>query len=476
MSEAGVLGRFVPEFGAVTDRMQFNMYHHYTVDEHTLRAIDAIADIEHGRLAERHPLATAIMPKIVNRRALWLAMLLHDVGKGGGDQQIEGAKLASVACMRLGLPAEEVELIAWLVRHHLVMSEIAQRRDLADPRTISHFAEVVGSLERLRLLLVLTVADIRAVGPGVWNDWKGQLLRDLYRLTEATLRGGRSDEEGVRERLAAMAVEARERLIADTGDAARPWSQTLDDAYWLSHDADSHAWHARESLNALASGETVHIATRVRAKQGVTEVLVYAPDRPGLFASLAAAMSSSAADIAAARVHTTTDRRALDVFSLQTVGHLPFGGDRPEILRRLAKRLKTAAQVDQPAPPAKAPSRRAAAFTIEPWVQIDNQVTPSATVIEVSGRDRLGLLAELARACADADASIQSAHVDTLGERAADVFYVQDVGHRGQLTEPARIEALRSSLMAVLRAADPPPASTDAPAKQLAVARASTAR
>jgi [protein-PII] uridylyltransferase len=476
MAEAGVLGRFIPEFGAVIARTQFNMYHHYTVDEHTLQAIDAIADIEQGRLAERHPLSTAIFPKIVNKRALWLAMLFHDVGKGGGDQQVEGAKLASAACIRLGLPAEEVELVSWLVRHHLVMSDVAQRRDLADPRTISHFAEVVGTLERLRLLLVLTVADIRAVGPGVWNDWKGQLLRDLYRLTEATLRGGRSDEEGVRDYLATLANEARERLVSELGDKAEPWVQSLDDAYWLSHDAEAHAWHGREILTARERAQPIHIATRVRERQGVTDVLIYAPDRTGLFASLAAAISSSAADIAAARVHTTSDGAALDVFSLQTIGHLPFGSDRPEILRRLTKRLTAAAQVDQPAPPAKAPSRRAAAFAIQPWVRIDNSVTPSATVIEVSGRDRLGLLAELARACADSDASIQSAHVDTLGERAADVFYVQDAGHGGQITKPARIAALTASLEAVLRIAEQAPPASSAPAKRLAVARASTAR
>jgi [protein-PII] uridylyltransferase len=475
MTEAGVLGSFIPEFGAVVARMQFNMYHHYTVDEHTLQAIDAIADLERGRLAERHPLSTAILPKIVNRRALWLAMLFHDVGKGEGDQQIEGAKLASAACMRLGLPAEEVELISWLVRHHLVMSDIAQRRDIADPRTISQFAEIVGTLERLRLLLVLTVADIRAVGPGVWNDWKGQLLRDLYRLTEATLRGGRSDEEGVREHLATLADEARQRLVAELGDKAAVWCQALDDAYWLSHDADSHAWHAKEIIEAQDRGDAIHIATRVRHKQSVTEVLIYAPDRTGLFASLAAAISSSAADIAAARVHTTSAGAALDVFSLQTIGHLPFGGDRPETLRRLTKRLTAAAQVDQPAPPAKALSRRAAAFAIEPWVRVDNEVTPGATVIEVSGRDRLGLLADLARVCADAGVSIQSAHVDTLGERASDVFYVQDAG-QGQVTAPARIAALKASLNAVLRVADQPPGSAHAPAKDLAVARASTAR
>ncbi|MBC7769631.1 MAG: [protein-PII] uridylyltransferase, partial [Phycisphaerales bacterium] len=150
MNEAGVLGKFVPEFGRIVAQMQFNMYHHYTVDEHTLQAIDAMSEIEHGRHKNQHPLATEIFSKIINRRALYLAMLLHDTGKGEGDQQIEGEKSARAACERLGLPQEEIDLVGWLVRHHLVMSDVAQKRDISDPRTISHFADVVGNVERLR--------------------------------------------------------------------------------------------------------------------------------------------------------------------------------------------------------------------------------------------------------------------------------------------------------------------------------------
>ncbi|HVY03541.1 MAG TPA: [protein-PII] uridylyltransferase, partial [Caulobacterales bacterium] len=205
MNEAGVLGRFMPEFGRIVAQMQFNMYHHYTVDEHTLRAVDVISQIEHGAFENDHPVSTSIFDKIINRRALYLAMLLHDTGKGIGDQEEEGEKSAIGACQRLGLPDEEVELVGWLVGHHLLMSDVAQKRDIGDPQTVVNFAQTVGTLERLRMLLVLTVADIRAVGPGVWNSWKGQLLRDLYRLTEAIFHGGRTDESGIRDRLADQA-------------------------------------------------------------------------------------------------------------------------------------------------------------------------------------------------------------------------------------------------------------------------------
>ncbi|MET0546528.1 MAG: [protein-PII] uridylyltransferase, partial [Caulobacterales bacterium] len=171
MNECGLLGKFLPEFGGIVARTQFNMYHHFTVDEHTLRAVGFISDIEHGRREADHPLATKIFPQIVNRRALYLAMLLHDTGKGRGDQQIEGEHQVRSAGARLGLPKEEVDLTAWLVRHHLAMSDTAQKRDLSDPRTVTDFAELVRTPEKLRLLLVLTIADIRAVGEGVWNSW-----------------------------------------------------------------------------------------------------------------------------------------------------------------------------------------------------------------------------------------------------------------------------------------------------------------
>jgi len=476
MNEADVLGRFVPEFGRVVAQMQFNMYHHYTVDEHTLQAIETMSEIERGLHKDRHPLATEIFPKIINRRALYLAMLLHDTGKGGGDQQIDGEKSARAACERLGLPKEEVDLVSWLVRHHLLMSDVAQKRDIGDPRTVAQFAGIVGTVERLRLLLILTVADIRAVGPKVWNDWKGQLLRDLYRLTEAALHGGRSDEEGVRGHLADIAAQAKAELLVEVGDdgALDAWLGALEDGYWLNHDAEARTWHAREVMAARRARAIPHVATRVREAQGVTEALVYAGDRPGLFASLASAISSSGANIAGARVHTTRDGAAFDVFSIQTADLKPFGQRDARALDLLIQRLTRAALEDHPLPAAKPPSRRNAAFAIEPWVRIDNDITPDATVIEASGRDRLGLLAQLAHVCAEAKVAINSAHIDTYGVRASDVFYVQEQGG-GQIANPRRIAMLRGKLEAVLRAAEPAPPA-DPAKKPLAVARHSPAR
>jgi [protein-PII] uridylyltransferase len=478
MNESGVLGKFVPEFGRIVAQMQFNMYHHYTVDEHTLRAVDAMSEIEHGRHRDQHPLASEIFPKIINRRALYLAMLLHDTGKGEGDQQIEGEKSARAACERLGLPQEETDLVGWLVRHHLVMSDVAQKRDLGDPRTVAQFAEIVGTVERLRLLLVLTVSDIRAVG-NVWNDWKGQLLRDLYRLTEAALHGGRSDEEGVRHHLAEISSETKQRLLTEIGgaraDVLEAWLGALEDGYWLAHDADALRWHALEVIRARTDRAIPHVATRIREVQGVTEVLVYTGDRPGLFASLASAISAAGADIVGARVYTSKDGAAFDVFSVQTTGHKPFGAQDPRMLQNLTARLERAALSDHAPPPPTTLSRRNAAFTIEPWVRIDNDITPESTVIEASGRDRLGLLADLARVCAESKVSIVSAHIDTYGERASDVFYVQEEEGGGQIANPRRTAAVRAKLEDVLRAGEPA-APANAAKTPLAVAPASTAR
>ncbi|MEY2926977.1 MAG: hypothetical protein RL367_1454, partial [Pseudomonadota bacterium] len=191
MNEATVFGRFVPDFGRVVAQMQFDMYHHYTVDEHSIRAIGLLSRIEKGTLGEDHPLATAIMRQVISRRVLYLSVLLHDIAKGrGGDHSILGAEVARKLCPRFGLSAAETETVAWLVRTHLLMSATAFKRDLADFKTILDFASEVQSLERLRLLLALTVVDIRAVGPGVWNGWKRQLLSDLFEAAEEVLRLG----------------------------------------------------------------------------------------------------------------------------------------------------------------------------------------------------------------------------------------------------------------------------------------------
>ncbi|MBS0409192.1 MAG: [protein-PII] uridylyltransferase [Proteobacteria bacterium] len=472
MNEAGVLGRFLPEFGRIVAQMQFNMYHSYTVDEHTLRAVGVIADIAAGRYAEDHPLATAIMPLVKDREALFLAMLLHDTGKGGvGGQEKAGARSARQACERMGLDRHKIELVAWLVEHHLVMSDFAQKRDVADPATVAAFARIVEDPERLRLLLVLTVADIRAVGPGVWNGWKGQLLRELYGATETIFRGGRiSDAAGIaRRRQEAIAYDARTALVSGDPDA-RAWATAMEDAYFVAFTPDEQKVHMALARRADAEGGAAAQA-RIRADRNAAEVMVSATDRQGLFADLALAIASLGGNVVGARIFTSAEGQALDVFYVQDAAGQPFGADATRTLDRLVETLGKAARGERASSESRkaADLGKAAAFAISPSVAIDNDASSDATVIEASGRDRPGLLEALARTLSEADLSIQSAHIDGYGERAVDAFYVV-TADGSKLTDARRGAAVRARLTDVLVAAE------TAAARRLPKARASEAR
>ena len=452
MNEAGVLGRFIPEWGRIVAQMQFNMYHSYTVDEHTLRAVSVISDIAAGRLSQDHPLSTQIMPLIDDREALFLAMLLHDTGKGGaGGQEKAGARAARQACERLGLERSKIELVAWLVEHHLVMSDYAQKRDVSDPRTVGDFAKIVQSPERLRLLLVLTTADIRAVGPGVWNGWKGQLMRELYMATEAVFRGGRgSDAAAALKRYYENAAYDARVQVAKADPTAEPWADAMEDAYLSAFAPLEVVTHARLAKRATGSDGAAAEA-RIDAARNASEVVVAAADRPRLFADLAAAITAAGANVLGARVFTSRSGQALDVFYVQDATGYPFGADTDKALDRLARSLEAAARGE----PQKREARkagdlgRAAAFAITPTVTLDNEASEFATVVEASGRDRPGLLADLAKAISEAGLSIASAHIDSYGERAVDAFYVADREGR-KLTETRSKSSLKSALEAAL--------------------------
>ncbi len=426
MNETGLLGRMVPEFGRIVGQTQFNMYHHYTVDEHTLRAIKIIGDIETNKLHSEAPIASEIFPKIANRRALYMAMLLHDVGKGKGDQQILGAKAARIVCKRLELDEKETETIAWLVGHHLIMSDVAQKRDLGDPNTIAHFAAEVETLEKLRLLLVLTVADIRAVGPGVWNDWKAQLLRDLYQLTEAILRGGRTDEKAIRNVLLAQVNSERDKIIKEKEEAE--WFSALDDSYWLGFDENQHNWHHSEIRKFLKSENKTLIASRFEPNRAATAIMIVAPDRPGIFAAIAGVFAAHNANVLDARVYTSKAGQAFDIFAIQGPLGEAFGAYDSRNIKLLIKEIQNC--IDTNAIPkaiinAK-PAKRIAAFSVEPFVLFDNNASLYDTVIEVSGLDRPGLLSNIALTLNDEALNITSAHIGGVGERAEDSFYVRD--------------------------------------------------
>ncbi|MBM3506536.1 MAG: [protein-PII] uridylyltransferase [Alphaproteobacteria bacterium] len=458
LNEAGVFGRFIPDFGRVVAQMQHDMYHVYTVDEHTIRAIGMLGKLESGKLREENPLATEVIDKVLSRRVLFVAVLLHDIAKGrGGDHSVLGAEVANRVGPMLGLEEQETETVAWLVLHHLDMSKTAFRRDVHDPKTIADFAALVQSPERLRLLLVLTVSDIRAVGPGRWNGWSGQLLRELYFATEAALAGGESVVGASKRRI----EEARAACIAALAD----WPAAERDAhmerfypaYWNSFDLEIQLRHARFLRGAGREAHSLAIGVEPLPQQGVSEVTVYAQDYAGLFAGAAGAMALAGANIVNARVVTLNDGMALESFWVQG----PDGGplQRPEDVTHLKKTLTEV--LTGKLSPAKILRQRkdlgrTRVFTVQPRVLVDNAASDKFTVIEVNARDRRGLLFTITQALLDFGLSISSARIATYGERAVDVFYVRDlIGHK--ITAEPRIARLREKLLAAL-ADEPAPA------------------
>jgi [protein-PII] uridylyltransferase len=449
MNETGVLGRFIPDFGRVVAMMQFSMYHHYTVDEHLIRSIGNLAEIERGEAAEAHPLASEIFSGIKDRVVLYVALFLHDVAKGRPeDHSLAGARLARKLCPRLGLTPSQTETVAWLVEHHLLMSMTAQSRDLNDRKTILDFAAVMQSLERMKMLLILTVADIKAVGQGVWNGWKGQLLRTLYYETEPALTGGHSQVSRDR-RVAA----AQEELAA----ALSEWPKKERDAYVRRHypayllrvDLPRKLAHAALIREADKDKRPLATAIRTRDFEAVTEITVFAPDHPRLLSIIAGACTIAGANIVDAQVYTTTDGQALDSISISREFDDKADEERRArkvgdlIEQALAGTLRLPEQVAQ----RTRRKPRLKAFSLEAAVSVDNELSNQFTVVEASGLDRPGLLYDLTRTISDLNLNIASAHISTFGERAVDVFYVTDLlGHK--VSNGAREAAIRRRLAA----------------------------
>jgi [protein-PII] uridylyltransferase len=455
MNEAGVLGRFIPEFGRIVGMMQFSMYHHYTVDEHLLRTIGVLAEIRAGAAVEDHPLASEFLPNIANPSLLYVAAFLHDIAKGRPeDHSIAGAEVARRLCPRLGLSTGETETVAWLIEHHLVMSMTAQSRDLSDPRTVEAFAAVVQTQERLRLLLVLTICDIRAVGPGVWNGWKGQLLRTLFWETEVVLSGGHSAVDR-RSRVEASQEELRKALPGWSDPEFEAYAARHYQAYWLRVDLPHRVAHAK--LLHASAVDMRSLATEVAtdAFRGVTELTVVASDHPRLLSIIAGACAASGANIVDAQIFTTTDGLALDTISLSRA----FDRDDDELRRahRIAhsveETLRGKIRLGEAIAAKRKPDARVGAFTVSPETTISNALSNRFTVIEISGLDRPGLLYELTSALSNLNLNIGSAHIVTFGEKAVDTFYVTDLTG-SKITSPARQAAIKRHILAIFDAGE----------------------
>src|ERR1700756_3037709 len=466
MNETGVLGHFVPAFGRIVAMMQFNMYHHYTVDEHLVRCIGALSDIEAGR-AEDAKFATELMRTIQprHRDLLYVAMFLHDIAKGRvEDHSIAGARIARHFCPRLGFTPAETETVAWLIEVHLLMSTVAQSRDLSDRMTIEHFSAVIQSVERLKLLTILTAADIKAVGPGVWNGWKAQLIRTLYYETEPVLTGGFSEVNRA-QRVAVAQAEVRAELTDWTAAEVDAYIALHYPAYWLKVDLPQKIAHARFLRSAAQAGKSLATSVAFPAARGVTELTVLAPDHPWLLSIIAGACAVAGANIVDAQIFTTTDGRAFDTISVSR--EFELDADEARRAARITDSIEKALRGDLKLPEVVAKRAiakgRLKAFAVPPEVTVNNGWSNRYTMVEVIGLDRPGLLFELTATLSKLNLNIASAHVATFGERVVDVFYVTDL-FGAKTTAATRQATIKRALIAVFAA----PIAEAKPAKEAA--------
>ncbi|SEQ11753.1 [protein-PII] uridylyltransferase [Thalassovita taeanensis] len=426
MNELGVLSAFIPEFEPIVAMMQFNMYHSYTVDEHTIQCIRNLAQIEKGELVESLPLASRILREGVNRKVLYVALLLHDIGKGRDeDHSVLGAKIARKVAPRLGLNKADCETVEWLVRYHLLMSDMAQKRDLSDPRTLRDFAKAVKTRKRLDLLTVLTVCDIRGVGPGVWNNWKAMLLRQLHRETAQALEHGL--EELNRENRGAEAKRLlREALNGWDPAAIRVEANRHYPPYWQGLDTATQAIFA--NLLRDIPDDEVRIDLHPDENRDATRACFALVDHPGIFSRLAGALALVGANVVDARTYTSKDGYATAVFWVQDADGHPYEEARlPRLRKMISKTLRGEVLTSEAIRSRDKIKKRERAFKVATSITFDNEGSEIYTIIEVDTRDRPGLLFDLTRSLAANNVYIASAVIATYGEQVVDTFYVKDM-------------------------------------------------
>jgi len=426
MNELGVLAAFIPEFEPIIAMMQFNMYHSYTVDEHIIQCIMNLSEIEHGVLEEDLPVASSILKRGVDRKVLYTALLLHDIGKGRQeDHAILGAQIARKVAPRLGLNKADSETVEWLVRYHLLMSDMAQKRDIAEPSTVRDFAKAVQTVKRLDLLCVLTVCDIRGVGPTTWNNWKAVLIRALYRQTKRGLENGLEDLN--RDNRGAEAKRALREALSDWSHKdLKTETGRHYDPYWQGLHLTAHVTFAK-MLRNIAEDE-IKIDLHPDDDRDATRASFVMADHPGIFARLAGALALVGANVVDARSYTTKDGYITDAFWIQDSEGQPYDASRlPRLRQMIEKTLRGEVVARDAFKTRDRIKKREKAFKVPTHITFDNDGSEIYTIIEVDTRDRPGLLYDLARALASANVYIANAVIATYGAQVVDTFYVKDM-------------------------------------------------
>lgn len=444
MNDTGVLGKLIPEFAQIVGQMQFDMYHIYTVDEHTLHAIGILHAIERRDVKHDLPLSSRIMPILRAKHVLYLAMFCHDIAKGlGGNHEIRGEIITQKIAKQCHFTSAEIELTGWLVRQQSLMSEIIFKRDLHDPATIHYCCKEIQSLERLRLLLVLTTADIKAVGPKVWNSWKGGLLRDLFHLCEEFISTGNIKNQSI----------SISELHTNLSDFLPDWSKEDINAYiWRGHTAFfnsrngyKHAIVAQLLKDAEQTNQSLITHFHHEPSLDFTELTVCSIDRKGLMADIAAAISLARQNIINASIFTLKDGWAVQTWHIQTPHQHaldPFSYDH---IVHCIKEI-TNGNIHYSTIEKNYPKINKETFSIATHIFIDNEASNSHTIIEVTAADRIGLLHTICRTLQKEALNISSAHINTYGEKAVDVFYIRDT-YGMKILHPKKLEHIQTALL-----------------------------
>ncbi len=463
MNATGVLGRFVPEFGRVIAQNEHDMYHVYTVDEHTIRTFSVLSVLERAEPPRNLTHAAQVAGRVRSKHLLRLALLLHDIGKGhAGEHATVGAEMARGVCSRLGLSEDDTQNVVWLVEHHLYLAEMSLRRDLGDPQTITDIVTCVQTPERLRLLYVLTVCDINAIGPTVWTARKARLLENAFELTGTVLSGEGTDgpseisievAEATLTRIDAAEAKFRERVADWPPEEVDAFVERSYSQFWVMHELETVVKTAMVARETGMNEAGFAIDCRPLPDTHNAEVIISAPSGQGLFARVVMAITLAGMSVADAKIITTRDGMALYTFVIALFGNADFSDD-PRRLETLSAAIEKFI-VEKPDlkqlladRPASTPSRTDV-FKVTPSVIIDNKASRKHTVLEIVARDHPGLLATIALAILDQGLAVSSARIATYGEKVSDVFYVQTRSGK-KISGEVQIEEIRKGILAFL--------------------------
>ncbi len=447
MNRYGILAAYLPAFGRIVGLMQYDLFHVYTVDEHILMVLRNVRRFTVAEFSDEFPLCSELMQRIPKREILYLGALFHDICKGrGGDHSDLGAQEAMEFCLNHGLGQYDSKLVAWLVRHHLILSMTAQRKDISDPEVITAFAKTVGDRNHLDYLYLLTVADIRGTNPSLWNNWRDALLTELYKSTRRALRRGLGSPID----LAEMIKETRDRAC-DLIDRDLPWNaieklwDALGDEYFMRHSADEIAWHTQAILSSRPSDLPL-IVVREETERGGTEIFVYTHDKDYLFAMITMTLEQLGLDILDARIITSSHGYTLDTFIVHDISGAPIRNAYriQEIISSLKGQLKQN-NLDSMRISRRTP-RQLKHFPIPTEVTFSTDHQNRFTIAELITADRPGLLARVGQALVKCGVRVQNAKIATIGARVEDIFFITD-GDNNPLSDEAHCIRLRDAII-----------------------------